>query len=88
MGSLGPYSKKWREHLFEMQNGLCFYCGKIMSLTSRTKTGSPGRNFATFEHLKRKIDGGQTNSTNVVLAHRVCNHRANINAQAVRKQST
>lgn len=86
MGSLGFYSQKWREYLFKMQGGLCVYCAKPMSLTSRRKTGQPARNFATFEHLRRLVDGGQTNSHNVVLAHRVCNHRANIEAQRQRRQ--
>ena len=52
-----------------------------MSLTARTLKGQPARNFATFEHLKRQVDGGKTNSNNVVLVHRICNHRANIVAQ-------
>jgi len=76
------YKREWREYLFELQRGLCHYCGVEMSLTARTKNGFPARNFATFEHLQRLVDGGKTNSHNVVLAHRKCNHRANIQTQA------
>jgi hypothetical protein len=52
-----------------------------MSLTSRTKTGAPAKNFATFEHLQRRQDGGKLNNTNIVLAHTKCNRMANIEAQ-------
>ena len=79
---------KFRHNLFKLQNGLCYYCNKEMSLTSRNKYGAPARNFATFEHLVRLIDGGKTNSKNVVLAHRVCNHRANIEIQKKNKNGT
>lgn len=86
MGGMGFYKKQWRQVLFDKQNGLCHYCKKPMSLTSRTMKGAPARNFATFEHLRRLIDGGKTNSHNVVLAHRVCNHLANIEMQRGKKQ--
>jgi hypothetical protein len=52
-----------------------------MSLTSRTKDGFPARNFATFEHVKRRVDGGDTVPENVVLAHRSCNNKKNARDQ-------
>jgi 5-methylcytosine-specific restriction endonuclease McrA len=79
--SYSYYRRRWREHLFKKQEGLCFYCKKPMSLTARTKKGGPARNFATFEHLQRLVDGGKTNSHNVVLACRICNHKANTEIQ-------
>jgi 5-methylcytosine-specific restriction endonuclease McrA len=80
----GPYKHQWRAYLFDQQSGLCHYCREPMSLTARRKNGSPARNFATFEHLKRREDGGKTNSENVVLVHRACNAKANTVAQRMR----
>ena len=73
--------RRWREELFQKQDGLCHYCRKPMSLTARKANGYPARNFATFEHLIRIVDGGKTDDENVVLAHRHCNSVANIEAQ-------
>lgn len=42
---------------------------------NRTKTGAPARDFATFEHLKRRREGGRETSDNLVLVHRTCNRR-------------
>jgi hypothetical protein len=73
----GPHKHKFREYLFKKQGGKCHWCGQQMSLSARVKSGGPARNFATFEHLERVQDGGKTNSTNVVLAHRKCNTKRN-----------
>ncbi len=72
---------EWRELLFREQGGFCFYCHRKMSLTTRRKTGQPARNFATFEHLVRRVDGGKFEDENIVLVHRVCNAETNIEAQ-------
>jgi 5-methylcytosine-specific restriction endonuclease McrA len=79
---IGPHKNKWREHLFAAQEGLCHYCQRLMSLTNRTKSGYPARDFATFEHLTPRSAGGKVNSENIVLACRRCNSRANIKYQA------
>jgi 5-methylcytosine-specific restriction endonuclease McrA len=71
-----------RERLFKQQKGLCFYCNKRMSLTSRRAKGQPAKNFATFEHLIRRSEGGKFTKENIVLAHRVCNSKKNIEDQA------
>lgn len=85
----GAWIKKqeWRERLFKEQDGFCFYCHRKMSLVNRRKTGQPAKNFATFEHLERRADGGRFNSDNIVLVHRICNAKANIKAQAALAQS-
>jgi hypothetical protein len=72
---------EWRELLFKEQGGFCFYCHKKMSLTNRRKTGQPAKNFATFEHLQRRVDGGKFDDDNIVLVHRTCNTMTNIEAQ-------
>lgn len=51
---------------------------------NRTKNGSPARDFATFEHLVRREDGGRINSENIKLAHRKCNTKRNAEDQADR----
>jgi hypothetical protein len=56
---IGPYKKQFRQRLYNWQNGLCFYCNKVMPLENYRKNGQPARDFATFEHLKRKQQGGQ-----------------------------
>ena len=75
---------KWRQTLFDVQLGLCYYCQKPMEFV-RKKNGQPSRIFPTFEHLIRKVDGGQFNSTNIVLAHYKCNIEANRIAQNSKK---
>jgi 5-methylcytosine-specific restriction endonuclease McrA len=74
MSGMGPLKKQYREYLYNKQNGLCFYCQKKM-VFDRKRNGQPGGLFPTFEHLIRVEDGGLVNSTNIVLAHRACNHR-------------
>lgn len=81
---MGPYKKAFRLKLFEAQDGLCYYCGRQMSL-NRKLNGQPARDFATLEHLIRRQQGGQVNSTNIVLAHYKCNRRENAKWQAKNK---
>lgn len=44
----------------------------------RKKNGQPSRTFATFEHLHRRRDGGQMTYSNIVLAHKKCNLKREI----------
>lgn len=83
-GGIGPYKNVFRKRLYDEQGGLCYYCQKRMSF-NRKKTGAPARDFATFEHLVRRQQGGQVNSVNIVLAHYKCNVLKNIEWQAIRK---
>lgn len=58
---------------FERQDGRCWWCGERMTL-ERGKAKVVPANFATFEHLVRRADGGAGMPDNVVLACRVCNN--------------
>jgi hypothetical protein len=64
----------WRQRLFDQQRSLCHWCQKPMKLKHRPN-GMPTRDFATFEHVKRRRDGGHMGEGNVVLAHYKCNRR-------------
>ena len=66
--------RAWRQRKFIAQGGLCVWCKKPMSF-NRKKTGQPARDFATFEHMKRRRDGGRKEEENVMLAHYKCNQR-------------
>ena len=61
-----------RKQIFEKQNGLCWLCGKVMTL-ELPPSGRPNRTYATFDHVRPKSDGGTTYFTNLKLAHRACN---------------
>lgn len=82
MGS-AAHRNNFRQRKFSEQGGLCCWCRKPMSY-NRTKNGSPARDFATFEHLKPRKEGGQINETNIALAHRKCNAKRNAEMQAAR----
>lgn len=58
---------------FSRQKGLCHWCKKPMTLKFDPKTGKPPQNFASFEHLQRRRDGGAGKPFNVVLACMRCN---------------
>ena len=85
---IGPYKNKFREVLFKQQEGLCFHCNQPMSLTNRKRNGQPARDFATFEHLKRRQQGGKVDSTNIVLMHYKCNRKKNREFQAEPNEQT
>jgi 5-methylcytosine-specific restriction endonuclease McrA len=72
-------SKKniFRLEKFVEQKGLCAYCNKEMSFARKAK-GGPARNFATFEHLVKKRDGGLFTKENIVLACSKCNMKREI----------
>ena len=69
MGTKDTLRKKnLKAELMEKQGGVCCYCERPFYL------GRSNHSFgATFEHLKRKIDGGKSNKDNLALAHRSCN---------------
>src|ERR1700735_4267822 len=75
------WNPQWREKLYEQQSGLCHWGNGKMSLNQK-KNGQPARDFATFEHLIRRQQGGPFNTDNIVLAHRKCNVLKNIEWQA------
>lgn len=63
-----------RKRLMKKQNARCHWCGGKMSKKPRIgKKDNP--NYATFEHLERRRDGGTFKKDNIVLAHQKCNHR-------------
>lgn len=64
---------------FWHQFGLCTYDNPIMELnywkvTEKGNIKENGR-FASYEHLKRKKQGGKNNIENVKLVHANCNHK-------------
>lgn len=79
MGQMSDRKRAWRQRLYDAQGGLCIWCGGKMSLTNRRiagkRAGEPARNFATFEHLTRRRDGGYKQEGNIALAHQKCNRR-------------
>lgn len=62
--------------LYLVQQGCCVWCGQIMSF-GRKKGGAPARDFATFEHIDRREQGGKMSASNIVLACYKCNIRRN-----------
>lgn len=71
--------RAWRKRLFDAQGGRCIWCAKPMSLIARktapSRAGQPARDFATFEHLVPRRDGGRKADPNIALAHYKCNRR-------------
>lgn len=78
MSNFYANSAERRQRKFEKQGGLCYWCKSAMTLEfgQPKANGNPGlpRNFATFEHLQRKRDGGAGKPHNVVLACLKCNN--------------
>jgi hypothetical protein len=71
---------RFRLLLFMAQGGCCAICGEPMSF-NRKKNGSPARDFATFEHVDRREDGGHLTADNTCLTHYKCNIRRNAEHQ-------
>lgn len=67
---------RFRERLFQQQNGLCHICGEPMTL-ERGRGSNVGRLFATFDHVLPHALGGTAHYTNIKLAHRKCNNARN-----------
>lgn len=67
-----PFARRQlRVVLFEEQGGLCCWCGHKMTIAAK---GSMRQDYATFEHITPKADGGTDDRSNLKLAHRKCNH--------------
>lgn len=78
-----------RAHKFRLQGGICYWFTEAKRLgvashcpdplgrmtLERTPSGKVGPNFATFEHLVRRRDGGAGLPFNTVLACSRCNAR-------------
>src|SRR5690242_11435723 len=67
-----------RKRKFAMQGGRCYWCNGQMTLNFKRGTdGQPNvpRNYATFEHIHRRRDGGAGRPNNIVLACKWCNNR-------------
>lgn len=67
-----------RRYKFQRQNGACHWCHGPMTLEYKLgKNGEPNlpRNYATFEHLQKRRDGGAGKPNNVVMACLECNCR-------------
>lgn len=65
-----------RNRLHALQNGKCCYCGVklVMPRGIRwARNEANHRHAATFEHLRRKADGGNDRLDNLALACRKCN---------------
>jgi len=71
--STAKRKNEWRRRLFDQQGGLCVWCRKPMRLDNRRRNGMPARDFATFEHLTRRRDGGKDGEGNCALSHAKCN---------------
>lgn len=69
-----PSDKERRLRKFWRQGGRCHWCGGEMTL-QLNPNGKPPRNYASFEHLQRRREGGAGKPNNVVLACRDCNNR-------------
>jgi hypothetical protein len=61
--------RRLREQAYARQGGLCYWCDRPML---RNAEKSP-RN-CTAEHLIRSVDGGRTNTINIVAACALCNN--------------
>ena len=73
LNSLGSKKRKilaplWKAELLKEQAGLCIWCGTAMITDDKA---SP--DYATFEHKKRKREGGSDRKYNLALAHARCN---------------
>lgn len=63
-----------RWYLFGIQEGRCYYCDELMSLSFARRDNIWSRS-ATLEHLQRRADGGGNTKSNLVLACKECNQR-------------
>jgi 5-methylcytosine-specific restriction endonuclease McrA len=74
-----------RQRIFDAQGGKCCYCERPMLITGtmshtefrrlhglKTRAEAAGM-VATFEHLKRRVDGGTRHNWNIALACARCN---------------
>ena len=65
--------RRIRRALFEVQGGLCYYCGRRMS-RRRPRPGERNPDeMATIDHLIPRFAGGTNDKDNLVVACRACN---------------
>lgn len=81
-----PKKANMRAALYLLQLGRCIWCGEVMSGTRR-KSGNPARDFATFEHIVPRSEGGGFNWSNIMLACCKCNLRRNHEFQVAKNAS-
>jgi 5-methylcytosine-specific restriction endonuclease McrA len=73
-----------RRRLYEKQAGRCHWCAKMMTLEQRRYLQ---KDYATFEHLKPRCQGGKSNYDNVVLACYRCNAKRGNSADGQQKDA-
>jgi 5-methylcytosine-specific restriction endonuclease McrA len=61
-----------RKLLFQKQSGMCHWCKRTMKIRPFPSTNAPP-DYATFEHLKPRSEGGTWHASNIVLACHRCN---------------
>ena len=64
--------QRWRRELYTRQAGKCHWCSGYMTLITGPNGHAPW-DYATFEHLTPRSQGGKDKLPNLVLAHRKCN---------------
>lgn len=65
--------RRRRSNKFRQQHGLCHWCNRLMVLSVARGAATPD-NYATFEHIVRRREGGAGLPGNVVLACYLCNN--------------
>lgn len=68
--------RRRRARMYKKQDGLCFWCSKLMKLSFEEINKDPDR--ATFDHIVPVSKGGANAQKNLVLSCNRCNsHRGN-----------
>ena len=63
-------ARRRRRQLLIKQGNYCFYCGEPMLIEP---SNCRSQRYASFEHLTPRSQGGKSDISNMVLAHRSCN---------------
>lgn len=71
----GVKRQKFRGELFTLQEGKCCYCEREMRLASLPHKCRTPKDYATFEHLMQKCEGGTNAQKNIKLACHQCNRK-------------
>lgn len=71
----GVKRQKFRGELFALQAGKCCYCEREMRLASLPHKCRTPKDYATFEHLMQKCEGGTNAQKNIKLACHQCNRK-------------
>lgn len=67
-----------RLSIFEGQRGLCCICGELMTLERPHCIPPPPPDFATFEHVIPRSEGGTWDWSNIKLSHYRCNRARSV----------